>query len=49
LLFTYARVRPESEQNSSRSETIRDPVIGIPVVLGNDFGCRTDESMSALL
>ena len=49
-LFTYAFVRPESEQNSSRSETIRDLVIGIPVVLGNDFcvGVPNDESMSAI-
>ena len=30
-LFAYAFVRSESEQKSSRSETIREPVIGIPV------------------
>jgi hypothetical protein len=39
-LFAYAFVRSESEQKSSRSETIREPVIGIPV--GNDFCGRAE-------
>jgi len=48
-LFTCAFVRSESEQKSSRAETIRDLVIGIPVwVMISAWGVLNDESMSAI-